>query len=185
MLYPPRRQPLRRWPILHYRHVPYTHTARHHVLLLYALTTLWPCTKIAVHGEKLFAGAGLVAGPSPSALGQPLTNDLYHQCRGSQWTTYGSFGFSISVRLVFYRVLVARIALRVILQQSVYCPRYNVPVPRGLRNILLTLLLLLLLLLLCTGCFSCCYPYLNFARASLLLIILLLLLLFLNMLKQV
>ena len=38
-------------------------------------------------------------------------------------------------------------ALRVILQPSVYCPSFNVPVPRGLLNILLTLLLLLLLLL--------------------------------------
>ena len=59
------------------------HVARHHVLL-YALTTLWPCTKMAVDGEKLCAGAGLEAGANALALGPSLTNDAYHQCRSTQ-----------------------------------------------------------------------------------------------------
>ena len=56
------------------------------------------------------------------------------------------FVFSISIRLIFCLIFVPRIALRVILQPSVYCPSYNMPVPRDLLNILQTLLLLLLVL---------------------------------------
>ena len=59
------------------------HVARRHVLL-YAVTTLWPCTKMSVDGEKLCSGAGLGAGTNMSALGPSLTNDTYHQCRSTQ-----------------------------------------------------------------------------------------------------
>ena len=59
------------------------HVARHHVLQ-YALTTLWPCTKVVVDGKKLCSGAGLEVGANTSALGPSLTNNTYHQYRSTQ-----------------------------------------------------------------------------------------------------
>ena len=85
-MYPPRRQRVGWWPVPHNRHIPYTlrDTLYYSCMTAVCSNDAVAFTKMAVDGEKLWAGAGLVAGANASALGPPLTNDTYHQCRGTQ-----------------------------------------------------------------------------------------------------